>query len=108
MHGAGEQLEEAVQDCPLIGAELAVDPGDHLGRGRPRSVGRRARSFGSAPQSPDQPPQPLGGRRALFVTRLAAMSMRQLLRDFRKIHLEVMDKNVMHVLSEPDFELLET
>ena len=96
LHRAGEELEEVVQDRPLVGAELAVHPGDHLRGGRPGGVGRSACRFGAATQSPNQLPQPLGGSRPLFVRRFAAMRVRQLLRDFRKIDLEIVDQNVMH------------
>jgi len=61
-------------------------------------------AFGTATKSPDQLPKPLGGSRPLLVTRFASTGVRQLLRDFRKIDLEVVDKNVMHVKSEPDFD----
>ena len=66
-----------------------------------------ARPLCAATQSPDQLAQPLSGSRPLFVTRIAGPGVRQLLRDFRKIDLEVMDKNVMHVFCEPVFELVE-
>src|SRR2546423_803285 len=63
----------------------------------------------SRPALPPQPalqlPQPFRGGRPLFIARLAGAGVRQLLRNFGKVDLEVVNKDIVHGVLSSDFEL---
>jgi hypothetical protein len=85
-----------VEHRALVRTQLAIDAGDHLRRAGARLVPRRPRLDGTAAEPADQLPQPLGGGCPLFVARLAGTGVRQLLRNFGKVDLEVVNKDIVH------------
>ena len=66
---------------------------------------RRTRLDRATAQPADQLPQPFGGSRPLFIARLAGAGVRQLLRNFGKVDLEVVNKDIVHGVLSSDFEL---
>ena len=94
-----------VEHGALVRAELAIDAGDHLGGAGSWLVPRRTRLDRATAQPADQLPQPFRGGRPLFIARLAGAGVRQLLRNFGKVDLEVVNKDIVHGVLSSDFEL---
>ena len=88
-----------VEHGALVRAELAIDAGDHLGGAGSWLVPRCTRLDRAPAQPADQLPQPFRGGRPLFIARLAGAGVRQLLRNFGKVDLEVVNKDIVHVFS---------
>src|SRR3979411_138985 len=70
-----------------------------------RAAGGGASPAGARAQAADQLSQPLGGSRPLFIARFAGTGVRQLLRNFGKVDLEVVNKDIVHGVVRRDFEL---
>jgi hypothetical protein len=99
-HRAGEELEEAVEYRALIGAQLTIDAGDHLRGAGAWLVPRRTGLGGAAAQPANQLTEPFGGSRPLFTARLEGAGVRQLFRNFWEVDLEVVNKDIVHLLSD--------
>jgi hypothetical protein len=95
-HRAGEELEEAVEYRPLVGAQLTIDAGNHLCGAGAWLVPRRTGLGGAAAQPADQLTQPFGSSRPLLAARLEGAGVRQLFRNFWEVDLEVMNKDIVH------------
>ena len=98
LHRAGEELEEVVEHRALVRTQLAVDTGDQLGSTGARLVPRRTGLGGTTAEPADQLTKPFGSSRPLFMARLAGAGVRQLLRNFWEVDLEVVNKDVVHCL----------
>ena len=105
LHRAGEELEEVVEHGALVRTQLAVDARDHLRGTRTWLMPRCSRLDRATSQPADQLSQPLGGSRPLFIARLAGAGVRQLLRNFGKVDLEVVNKDIVHGVLSSDFQL---
>ena len=85
-----------LQDLVLGLGELAIEGRIELGGGLLRRVLALRQLDGPRPQPSDQSPEALRGGGALLPPGRPGLGVRQLLRDFREVDLEVMKQDIMH------------
>jgi hypothetical protein len=94
-----------VENRTLVRTELAIDAGDHLRCTGARLVPGCTGLGRTAAEPADQLTKPFGSSRPLFIGRLTGAGVRQLLRNFGEVDLEVVNKDVVHCLLSWDFKL---